>query len=238
MRKKIKEENKIDYISFTAHQLKSPLSAIKLSLEMFLRGDFGEITEEQKEIVKKTLKKSEMLIVLVNDLINIAKTDNGGHSYDFKPVDVEELVISLINLVEEDIKNKKIKLEFHKSKINLPKIAIDREKIYLALQNVVDNAIKYTPKGGNINISIDFNSENIEFRIQDSGIGIPESQKKKLFSKFFRSENAIKTEFSGSGLGLFIVKNIIEAHKGKIWFESQEGNGSTFFISLPIRQKS
>ena len=115
---------------------------------------------------------------------------------------------------------------------------IDVEKIKIAIDNIINNAITYTPTGGKVTISLSGNKEEIEFSVKDTGIGIPENQQERIFTKFFRGANATKMETEGTGLGLFIVKNIIEAHGGKTWFESKEGVGTTFYFNLPVKQKN
>jgi len=110
----------------------------------------------------------------------------------------------------------------------------DKEKMKLALQNLIENAISYSFSGSDVTISVDCDNMNLTVAIKDKGMGIPENQQKRVFSKFFRADNAVKMETEGSGLGLFLTKNIIEKHGGKIWFESEEGKGSTFYFTLPI----
>ncbi len=228
-----KDKTEVNFISLTAHQLKDPLSSMRLSLEMLLDGDFGKISKDEKDIIEKILQKDETLIYLVDDLLDMAKIEEKRHVHNLTLIDIEDLIKSVIILEQEEIINKKIKFKFEKLTKPL-KIKSDKEKIFMALQNIFDNAVKYTPIGGKITISLRKNGDNLEIKIEDSGIGIPENQKEKLFSKFFRADNAVKTGTMGSGLGLFIAKSIIETHNGKIWFESKEGEGSTFFVSLPI----
>ncbi len=224
----------LDFIVLTAHQLKKPLSSMKLSLQMLLGGDFGQMSEEQKEIIEKVSQSNETSICLVKDLLDTAKVGDKKSLYDLTPVDIGDLIESVVAFEQDEMKDKKINFRFQKPKTEIPKILLDKEKMYLAFQNILDNAIKYTPAGGNININLDVRPTHIELKFQDSGIGIPKDQKAKLFTKFFRGINAIKIEAAGSGLGLFITKNIIDGHHGKIWFESKENKGTTFFVSLPL----
>ena len=147
--------------------------------------------------------------------------------------------------MEEIIKNykneterKNIKIQFEKPKNKTLAIKLDAEKIKLTVSNLIDNAIKYTLPGGKIEVFIKSDKEKITFIAKDSGIGIPKDQQKRLFSKFFRGANALRIETDGSGLGLFIAKNIVEAHEGKIWFESEEDKGSTFYFELPLKAKN
>ena len=231
------ECTKIESTSLTIHQLKAPLSGIKLSLEMLLSGDYGKINEEQKDILKKTYEKSDLLIRLIDDLLDTVKINEGVYNLNLTPTSVEDIVQSVADFYQEEIKKKNIKFEFQKPSEALSKIMLDEKKIKLVVQNLFDNAIRYTPVGGSIKSYLRLTKKGLEFQIQDSGIGIPKDQQDKLFTRFFRARNAIKTEIEGSGLGLSITKNIIKAHNGEIWFESKENKGSTFYFNLPISNK-
>jgi PAS domain S-box-containing protein len=235
-REKIIEKLKTEFVSISAHQLRTPLSAIKWTLQMLLEGDLGSITEEQKEFIEKINISNERMILLINDLLNVARIEEGRYVYQTVPFDIAKVIDSVINLYKDVAKRKGINFEFLRPKEDIPKVKIDVEKMTLAITNLVDNAVKYTPKGGFVKISIKKNKGMIEFSVQDSGIGIPAGQKERVFGKFFRAANALKKETEGSGLGNFIVKNIIEAHDGKIWFESEENKGSTFYFTLPINK--
>lgn len=234
-REKMVERMKNEFVSLSAHQLRTPLSAIKWTLKMLLSGDLGQITEEQEEFLKKTYSSNERMINLINDLLNVTRIEEGR--YLFKPVlgNIEPIIKSVINSYKEEIKKRKLKFKLKKTGKGLPKTMIDVEKIRLVIQNLLDNAIRYTKAGGQVIVSINCNKNEIEFSVKDTGVGITKNQQERLFTKFFRAANAIKMEAEGSGLGLFISKNIIEAHGGKIWFESKEKKGSTFYFTLPIK---
>jgi len=236
-REKIIERMKTEFVSISAHQLRTPLSAIKWTLRMLLDGDLGKITEEQRDFIEKTYKSNERMINLINDLLDVTRIEEGRYLYEPVLIDFEPLVQSVINTYREEIKKKELKLEFKKPEKKLPQVRVDVEKMGLAIQNLLDNAIKYTLDGGEIIISLVPAEKAIEFLIKDTGIGIPKNQQDKVFSKFFRGSSAIKMETDGSGLGLFIAKNIIEAHGGKIWFESEEGKGTTFYFTLPVEKE-
>jgi len=236
-REKIIERMKTEFVSISAHQLRTPLSAIKWTLRMLLDGDLGKITEEQRDFIEKTYKSNERMINLINDLLDVTRIEEGRYLYKPVLIDFEPLVQSVINTYREEIKKKELKLEFKKPEKKLPQVRVDVEKMGLAIQNLLDNAIKYTLDGGEIIISLVPAEKAIEFLIKDTGIGIPKNQQDKVFSKFFRGSSAIKMETDGSGLGLFIAKNIIEAHGGKIWFESEEGKGTTFYFTLPVEKE-
>jgi len=233
-REKVVEKLKTEFVSIAAHQLRTPLSAIKWTLEMMLDGDMGEISEEQRGFLKKTYQSNERMIRLINDLLNVTRIEEGRFLYKTKKCDIIELAENVLAPLKEVARRKGIKVITDWPKKKIPKVEVDTEKISLVIQNLVDNAINYTKKGGEIKITIDYHKEEIIFSVKDNGIGISDSQKKRIFSKFFRGDNAVRAETEGTGLGLYIAKNIIEAHKGKIWFESEENKGTTFFFSLPI----
>ncbi|MDA3814843.1 MAG: ATP-binding protein, partial [Patescibacteria group bacterium] len=225
-REKAIDRMKSEFISIAAHQLRTPLSAIKWVIKMVLDGDSGKLNDEQKELLDKGYKSNERIIELVNDLLSVSRIEEGRFGYDFNMCDFQEVV----NIVEDNIKNL-IKKNSQKLKITkpnkIPRVYIDKERILLVLQNLVDNAIKYTPEFGKIEIIIEKKDDDfLEVAVKDNGVGIPEEDKVKLFTKFFRATNVMRMQTEGSGLGLFIARNIIEEHKGRIYVESEEGKGT------------
>jgi PAS domain S-box-containing protein len=234
-REKMIERMKTEFVSISAHQLRTPLSAIKWTLKMFLDGELGEITKEQREFLEKIYQSNERMINLINDLLNVTRIEEGRYLYRPVLADIIQICQSVIDSYREEIEKKKLKFEFKRPK-ELPKVRVDVEKISLAIQNLLENAIKYNRKGGEIEIVLREKEKEIEFSIRDTGIGIPRDQQNRVFTKFFRAPNAMKMETEGSGLGLFITKNIIETHGGRIWFESEEGKGTTFYFTLPVAE--
>ncbi|OGZ18995.1 MAG: hypothetical protein A2175_01560 [Candidatus Nealsonbacteria bacterium RBG_13_42_11] len=238
-REKMIEKMKTEFVSISAHQLRTPLSAIKWTLKTLLDGDLGEISKEQRDFIEKSYQSNERMINLINDLLDVTRIEEGKYLY--KPVLSKfELVIQfIINSHQDELDRKNLKLEFKKLKAKIPQVLIDVEKIRLAIDNLLENSMRYTPSGGKITITLDYSEEKqeVEFIIQDTGIGIPKDQQSRVFSKFFRGANVIRMETEGSGLGVFLAKNIIEAHGGKIWFESKEGQGTTFYFSLPVKEE-
>lgn len=237
--KNIKQEEKMkrdnrDFIAMAIHKLKTPISSIKLSLGMLLEGDFGELRDEQKKVLERTYQRNNSLIYLVDDLLNLARVKN-KHSYNLKMVNFEDLIKEVIDCEQEQIKKKEAQVKFENAKTNLPKIKVDKDKMFLAIQNIFNNAVKYCKIGGEVIIYLQSDGKNLELKIKDDGIGISENEKSKLFTEFFRGENAKELDPMGSGLGLYIAKDIIEDHNGKIWFESKENKGTTFFVTLPIK---
>ena len=236
-REKLIERIKTEFVSLTAHQLRTPLSAIKWTLRMLLDGDLGKITAEQRDFIEKTYQSNERMIFLINDLLDITRIEEGRYLY--KPVlaDFEAICQFVINSFKEEIKKKEIKFEFKKPQKKLPQVKVDVERIRLTFNNLLDNAIRYTPAGGKVTVSLRHVKKEIELSIKDTGVGIPKDQQGRVFTKFFRGANVMRMATEGSGLGLFITKNIIEAHGGKIWFESEEGKGATFYFTLPTKEE-
>jgi PAS domain S-box-containing protein len=236
-REKLVEKMKTEFVSLAAHQLRTPLSAIKWTLRMLLDGDLGEINEEQKNFIEKTYKSNEIMISLINDLLDITRIEEG--KYLHKPVltEMEPVVQFVVDSYKEEFEKKKLEFEFKKPENKLPQVMLDVEKMRLVVQNFLDNALKYTPPGGKVTVSLKSDEKEVEFSIVDTGVGIPKDQQERMFTKFFRGINVIRMETEGSGLGIFITKNIVEAHGGKIWFESEEGKGTTFHFTVPVTKQ-
>jgi PAS domain S-box-containing protein len=236
-REKIIEGMKTEFVSLAAHQLRTPLSAIKWTLRMLLDGDLGKITKEQKEFIEKTYQSNERMISLINDLLNVTRIEEGRYLYKPTFTQMENIVQLVTDSFKEIIKKRKINFTFKKPEKRSPKVKVDIEKIRLTINNLLDNAIRYTPVGGKVTVSLKYGKKEIELSVKDSGVGIPKEQQERIFTKFFRGANVIRMATEGTGLGLFIAKNIIEAHGGKIWFESEEGKGSTFYFTLPVKEE-
>ncbi len=236
-REKIVEKLKTEFVSISAHQLRTPLSAIKWTLRMLLDGDMGKISEDQREFLDRTYHSNERMIDLVNSLLNITRIEEGRFLSKLTLVNVGEIVKALIESYRAEIEKKKIKFKFKKPAKFLPQIWGDAEKIQLAFENLIDNAIRYTLPGGKVEISLGQTKGMIEFKVADDGLGVPENQQERLFTKFFRGSNVMRLDTEGTGLGLFIIKNVVEAHGGKIEFKSKENKGSIFWILLPINKE-
>jgi PAS domain S-box-containing protein len=236
-RTKLIERLKTEFVSVAAHQLRTPLSAIKWTLRMLLDGDIGKITKEQRDFLEKTYKSNERMIHLINDLLNVTRIEEGRFLYNVRVQDIIEVAEKVITPLKEVAERKNVKLVFETPSLGVPLTSFDAEKISLVIQNLVENAINYNRPGGEVKVSVNYLREKKEiiFSVSDTGIGIPKEQQQRVFSRFFRATNAVRVDTEGTGLGLYIAKNIIKAHNGKIWFKSQEGKGSTFYFTLPVR---
>jgi two-component system phosphate regulon sensor histidine kinase PhoR len=229
------ERLKSEFVTLAAHQMRTPLTAIRWSSQMFLKGDLGVLNDEQQEYLQKIEISSSRMIKLINDLLDVGHLDDGNYVLNVSSFKVSDVFSVVMSNLKEKIEQKKIETNILFPDFELPLISADREKIGIVMQNLIENAINYSKEGGKIAIAVDCNQENWSFKVEDSGIGISEKSKGRIFGKFFRSEEAFKQSTEGSGLGLFMCKNIIESHGGRIGFESVEGLGSTFFFSLPLK---
>jgi len=232
-REKKIEEMKTEFVSIAAHQLRTPLSAIKWIIKMVLDGDVGELTAEQRELLDKGYLSNERIIKLVNDLLNVSRIEEGKFGFNFAKADFQEVIVTAISGVEDLAVKNHQELTIHQPK-NLPQIYMDKERMIMVMQNLLANAIKYTPEYGKIEITVQVGKQYLHVKIKDQGVGIPKEDQPKIFSKFFRAANVVKLETDGTGLGLFLVKNIIAKHNGKISLTSEEGKGTEVAFSIPI----
>jgi len=229
------DEVKSNFVSVVAHQLRTPLSGIKWTLNLLINGDLGTLTDEQKTFLFKAYESNDRMISLVNDMLGADRIDSGKVRYALQPLQMLDLVDNVLFELLPQANARSLTVIFKHEPKDLPKVHVDPERIRAVFQNLLENAVKYSRVGGTLEITMKVvDTGFIEVKIADDGIGIPKDQQKNIFERFFRATNAVKTETDGSGLGLYIVKNIVEKHGGKIWFEGDEGKGVTFYFTLPI----
>ncbi|KKT21211.1 hypothetical protein A3I28_03750 [Candidatus Giovannonibacteria bacterium RIFCSPLOWO2_02_FULL_43_37] len=228
---------KSEFVSIAAHQLRTPLSAIKWTLKLLLDGDAGALNKEQTSFLERGYDTNEKMIKLVNDLLSVARIEEGRFGYDFQDINFNEFLEAAIKNYADIVSRKSINLKFEKIDGELPLVYADSEKLSLALNNLLDNAVKYTPAGGKVLVKLERKGNYALVSIMDTGVGIPDSEQPRVFSKFFRASNVIKMETEGTGLGLFIVHNIIKRHGGDIHFTSHENHGATFIFTLPLKKE-
>jgi len=229
------DKAKTEFVSLASHQLRTPLSAINWYTEMLLEGDMGKLTQKQKEYLSEVSLGNKRMVELVNALLNTSRLELGTLTIDPKLTDIKEVIRSVINEHKVDIITKKIKLSVLFEK-NIPLIFADHKLLNMIVENILSNALKYTDAGGEVEVSLSLSdSENLLLKISDTGYGIPKNQQSSIFTKLFRADNVREKDTTGTGLGLYIVKAILDKAKGKIWFTSKENKGSTFFVTMPIK---
>ncbi|HTK04467.1 MAG TPA: ATP-binding protein [Candidatus Eisenbacteria bacterium] len=233
------ERAKKEFVSIASHQLLTPVSTSKGYLAMLMEGDFGDFTKQQKEYLGKLLQLNQRMIELVDDLLNLSRVELGVLESTIEPMDVADFMREEIRAIESLASAKKISIRDDFSE-HLPEATLPPRLIRIIVQNLLSNAVKYTPDGGSIRVTLrrtvdEQTGENILISVADTGIGIPGKDRAGIFSKFFRAENAQSSNVDGTGLGLYIVKSVVDALKGRIRFETAEGKGTTFIVEIPVR---
>lgn len=226
---------KSEFVFLASHQLRTPLSTINWYVEMLMSGDAGPINEDQKNYLKEVYQGNQRMVEMVNDLLNVSRLDLGTLAVQLVPVDLK-------SFIEDELKANLPTIEDKKMIINstvsdgLKGVETDIKMLKMLLQNLITNAIKYTPSGGKVDIKvIPSGKKEFTLSVADNGYGIPKASQEKIFTKLYRAENVMAKEITGTGLGLYMVKSIVEKLQGKIWFESEVDKGTTFFVSFPIK---
>ncbi|MCX6780536.1 MAG: ATP-binding protein [Candidatus Magasanikbacteria bacterium] len=226
---------KSEFVSLASHQLRTPLTGIKWLSEIVMSDPANVFTKSGREAMDGIVMSNERMISLVNDLLDVSHLETGvNYNLVLKPTDVIPLIQGAITDVKHLASKNNVTVV---SDAHAPReliLNIDGGKIQQVLENLIGNAIKYSKPNTNVVVKVIQESDRAVFSVADRGIGIPSEQQTLVFTRFFRANNASKVDISGTGLGLYIVKGIIETHHGKVWFESKEGEGSTFYFSLPM----
>lgn len=226
---------KIDILSIVAHQLKTPLGSMRWNLEGLMESDTVGTSAEIAEVVRDVYSANSRLIALVDDLINASRIDQRKVSNKPEMVKVKEVVEATIKELDFQAQQKRVGLTVNLT--SLTPVMIDPKRLREVLQNLISNAIKYNRVNGNITIDDKFDGEKIEISIRDTGIGIPETDLPKIFSRSFRAKNAMESEIDGSGLGLFVAKSFVEDWGGIISCKSQVGQGTVIAFTIPLQSK-
>lgn len=230
------EQAKNNFISIAAHQLRTPLGSMRWNIEMLLENDMGKLPDAAREALLQSYESNRRMINLVNNLLNASRIDEGRIKDEPERIHPEEMLKTVIREVDMQVKKRSENVEVHVMTA-IPELYIDPNRFHEIILNLVSNAVKYNRIGGKVTIILAIQNNIFQLSITDEGLGIPTKDFGKIFSKFFRAENAVLSETEGSGLGLFVVKSYVEAWGGKVWFESEEGKGTTFNFTIPISDK-
>jgi signal transduction histidine kinase len=200
---------------------------------MLLAGDAGKINDEQAKYLNEIYQSNRRMTELVGALLNVSRIDLGTFSVEPEPTNLLQLASDTVKDLEPRIFARKIDFQEEYDR-NLPVVNTDPKLMRMVIENLASNAIKYTPEAGKVTLKLEDKNDHVLITVSDTGFGIPEHQQKKIFTKLFRADNAKIQDTEGTGLGLYIVKSIVDYSGGKIWFESKEGEGTTFSVSLPL----
>lgn len=221
------DETKDEFISMASHQLRTPLTSVKGYVSMVLDGDVGPISDQQRELLNQSFQSSQRMANLISDLLNLSRINTGKFVIELSPVDLRGVVTAELDQLREMAVDKNIKLTYDPP-ADFPTLMLDDGKMHQVVMNLIDNALYYTPPGGSVTVTLTETPTAVEFRVIDTGIGVPRDSERHLFTKMYRAENARRARPDGTGLGLFMVKKVVIEQKGAIIFETEEGKGSTF----------
>jgi len=230
-REKAIDQAKTEFVSLASHQLRTPLSSIALSTELLLRGVAGEIDPEQKKYLSEAYNSTKIMAELIKVLLDISRIELGTFTIQLEPINLPESLDYLLDELKLQFDSKKLTL--HKNYETSTIIQFDKNILRTTIENLVTNAIRYTAEGGVITASLEKQDKEILIKIADNGCGIPEKDKDKIFSKLFRAENAKLISADGTGLGLYLVKSLLDKVGSRIWFKSELDKGTTFFVAIP-----
>jgi len=205
---------------------------------MLAKGEVGDLNKKQKEYIKKIQGSTERMIQLINDLLEVSRIKSDAFEINYQATDFSKIIKEVIGDVKLVSESKKCSIIYKKTKTKIPEIQTDPHLLHQIIYNILDNSILYSREiGCKIILKTSFGKNHVNLSVKDNGIGIPEDFKKDIFKRFFRAENAIMAFANGTGLGLHVAKSTLEMLKGDIWFESEEGKGTTFYIKIPINPK-
>jgi len=225
---------KSEFINIISHQLRSPLTNIKWTFELLTSKELEVPSRKIEEYLNNVKENIARMVELIDDLLIVSKIEQGTFPIIKKEIFLEDLIKDLVSRFKVFAEASRIDLSFSPQK-NLPEVYADPSLLKLVMENLIDNAIRYTKGGGKVELKLTKKEKNVVFEIKDTGVGIPEKEQKYIFRKFFRAENVTKERTRGSGLGLYVCKSVIMRSGGKIWFESKEGKGTTFIFTHPIK---
>lgn len=227
------EQMKDRFLSVAAHQLRTPLGSMRWNMELLQGGDLGKLPKRALEAVGELRKNSERMMLLVNDLLNVSRIDQSTIKEVPEETDLSEVVLEAAKALKGEAEKKNMKCHCSFPKNGVPKVSLVRRHVFEAVENLFSNAVRYGKEGGKVECSVTATDKEVILSVSDEGIGIPKEDQTKIFAKFFRAGNAVRSFTDGSGLGLSVVKAYIEESGGTISFESEENVGTTFTVKFP-----
>jgi signal transduction histidine kinase len=235
--KKLKslDEAKDEFISMASHQLRTPLTSVKGYLSMVLEGDAGKLNPTQHQLLEQAFASSQRMVYLISDFLNVSRLQTGKFTIERTPVILSNVVQQEVKQLMSTAESRNLTIECNVPS-SFPVLQLDESKLRQAIMNFIDNAIFYSRPGGVIKVDLVKTANDLALTVQDNGIGVPMSERHRLFTKFYRASNARTARPDGTGIGLFMAKKVVVAHGGSIIFNSVEGKGSTFGFRLPFKQ--
>jgi signal transduction histidine kinase len=236
--KKLRELDnmKSDFMRRMEHGSRSHLAVIKSCLSLVLGGHYSELNEQQMDLIKTAERRSATLLELLDDILLLSYRKSAEAAYNMEPVQLREIMQKVLDDLQDQVKKKNIVIDV-KIPLDFPRVFADRNALDEVFSNLLNNAVKYTKEHGTINVSVNQKRGFFEINVSDTGIGIASKDLPEIFNEFYRAPNAKSYKIEGTGLGLVIVSEIIEAHHGKLKVQSELGKGSTFTVLLPKKRQ-
>jgi signal transduction histidine kinase len=242
------DKAKDEFISLASHQMRTPLTAINWYVEMLLDGDGGNLSKKQKEYFQAIRTAGQQINEIIKSFLHILRLEAGTVVMSPVPVRLEDVARAILKESQLDIEKKKLRV-VERYQEALPTMSVDMELIRVVMQNLISNAVKYTSAGSEVTVAMqnvsqgeivakrEVGQSSVLVSVRDTGIGIPRADHDKIFTKFFRSESAKRWDPNGNGIGLYMTKKMVDTIGGVIWFDSEEGKGTTFYVLLPVEEK-
>lgn len=228
------DRQKDELLGIVAHQLAKPITAIRWDLESLLDGDLGALNEEQHAEAETMRTQAINLADLVSMILDVSRIQLGRIQFDARPLDLNELFKEMLEVIKPTILEKKIHF-VKKMPESLPTVLLDKRYTRMTIENLLTNAVKYTPEGGTVTLDMEITNGVMCCKVSDTGCGIPKADQDKIFGKMYRASNVVNS-VDGNGFGLYVAKGAVEGQGGTIGFESTEGKGTTFFFTLPMKE--
>ena len=229
------DKAKDEFVGMASHQLRTPLTSVKGYISMVIEGDAGKITDAQKHLLGEAFTSSERMVHLINDFLNVSRLQTGKFLIDKRPTQLAKVIEQELDSLASTAASRNLSF-LYKPPEDFPLLDLDEGKIRQVIMNFTDNALYYSPEHTNIHVKLTSDDNEVVFTVKDAGIGVPLAEQSQLFSKFYRASNARKQRPDGTGVGLYLAKKVVDAHGGKVIFESVVGQGSTFGFRLPLEK--